>query len=72
MTGRENEGSPMKKTKGPRYWSAIELKKVGVSILDGSGGGLACDKCRSTWWTNLPSRRTRLRGYWKCPKGCNT
>lgn len=63
----------MKETNGPRYWSAAELKKVGVSILDGRGGGLVCDKCRSRWWTNQPSRwqRARSRGYWKCPKGCN-
>jgi hypothetical protein len=60
-----------KRSDVPNFWSAAELKKVGVSIRDGRGGGLVCDKCRSKWWTTQPSRRERPRGYWKCPKGCN-
>jgi hypothetical protein len=60
-----------KRSTRPSFWSAAELKKVGVSILDGRSGELICDKCGSTWRTNQPSRRIRSRGYWKSPKACN-
>ena len=60
----------------PRYMTAPELKKAGVTITDTRKGVvLTCDKCGATWRPlarlgfDGPSRN--LHGYWRCPQGCN-
>jgi len=59
-------------TRGPRSFTASELNKVGVTLIDDpSGNCLECQKC-GVWYVNQPVGGTRFgRGYWKCPNGCN-
>lgn len=57
----------------PRSFSDNQLRKVGVEIVDLSSGMCGCVECGQRWLVNQPSKYSRrLRGYWKCPNGCNT
>ena len=58
--------------KGPRRFSAPELKKVGVTILERQRNiALLCDNCGAAWSPDLQAGGKLPRGYWKCPNGCN-
>jgi DNA-binding transcriptional MerR regulator len=55
----------------PRTYSAHELRKVGVEILDEDNHRLRCVTCHTIWdFTMTPGGRLP-KGYWHCPEGCN-
>lgn len=55
----------------PHRFTAAELKRAGVTILNPSNLLLACDQCGCGWSPNLVTGGKLPRGYWKCPNGCN-
>lgn len=53
------------------YFERIETK--GIAIIDrGNGIFVRCEKCQETWRPKLRPGGRFARGYWKCPKGCNS
>lgn len=60
---------PRKETRpGPHHFSAPELKKVGVRILERESTiRLQCTACKGVWVPALQSEGKLPRGYWKCP-----
>ena len=65
MNGHKSSSGPDRCTEG-------QLKKVGVSLVSLSNLLLRCDRCGQGWSPNLQPGGRLPRGYWKCPKGCNT
>jgi hypothetical protein len=65
---------PRKETRpGPHHFSAPELKKVGVRILERKNNiWFQCETCGGTWSPALRTEGKLPRGYWKCPyHSCN-
>jgi len=62
----------MKPKQRPRLFTAKELKKVNVEILDAQGIRLRCKSCGQVWSPDLEGRKRLPQGYWHCPKGCNS
>lgn len=58
---------------GPHHFSAPELQKVGVRILERHTTILLeCEACGRYWSPMLQAGGKLPRGYWKCPEGrCN-
>lgn len=55
----------------PHEISEYQLKKVGVSIANSESLMLRCSKCAESW--AIKQKGLRLpKGYWKCPRGCNS
>jgi hypothetical protein len=55
----------------PHRCTSIELKKVGVVLLDKKDISLACENC-GRQWSPMVGREGRLpKGYWRCPEGCH-
>lgn len=55
----------------PHEISEYQLKKVGVIIVNSESLTLRCGKCSQSW--AVKQRGLRLpKGYWKCPRGCNS
>jgi hypothetical protein len=57
--------------RAPSRFSASELKRAGVTLIDPDRVLLQCDACASQWSPNLLSGGRLPRGYWKCSRGCN-
>ena len=59
--------------KGPRKYTAAELRRVGVEIerVYGISDLLSCSDCGKVWMPMLLPGARLPRGYWKCPNGCN-
>lgn len=55
----------------PHELTENELNKVGVRIIKSEPLSLRCGKCAHTWPLKQKGLRL-LRGYWKCPNGCNS
>ncbi len=51
--------------------SENKLKELGVCILDKYPLRLQCIECKQIWSPKLLEHGRLLKGYWKCPKGCN-
>jgi len=60
----------MKPKKRPRLFTANELKKGNVEILDAQGIRLRFNRCGHL--TSREGRKQLSQGYWHCPKGCNS
>ena len=60
-------------TRRPRSFTASELNKVGVTLInDPTCNHLECQQCGCNWFVNQPVGSKRFsRGYWHCPNGCN-
>lgn len=54
----------------PRRFSAPELARVGVEILNRHRLLLRCAVCGSVWSPNVRSGGRLPRGYWRCENGC--
>jgi hypothetical protein len=52
---------------------AKEVKAVGVAVIgdDGSGLEFKCRSCRKTWGIKWDESDEVMRGWWRCPGGCN-
>jgi hypothetical protein len=52
---------------------AKEMKAVGVSIVgdDGSGVKFKCRSCGKAWSIKWDGNEEAVRGWWRCPGGCN-
>jgi len=52
------------------------LKKARIRYSDKDRGTLKCMECGVEWidWAHrlAPIQAKRKKGWWKCPKGCNT
>jgi DNA-binding transcriptional MerR regulator len=55
----------------PRTYSAHELRKVGVEILDEDNHRLRCATCHTAWDFSMTPGGRLPKGYWHCPEGCN-
>ena len=55
----------------PRRFSATELEKVGVEIINPERVMLKCKSCQQQWSPNILSGGRLPKGYWKCPNRCN-
>ena len=70
---RDRFAQPAPARNRPSRFTPVELKKFGVELL---GGGLdilmRCSSCGSTWSPELTGGGNLPRGYWRCPRGCNT
>ena len=51
-------------------WKYV-LRKKNVELIDDKVIWLQCKKCGQLWSPTLSGGRLQ-RGYWHCPKGCNT
>ena len=52
---------------------AKEVKAVGISVVgdDGSGLKFKCKSCRKQWNIKWDESEEVVRGWWRCPGGCN-
>jgi len=58
---------------GPKRFSVPELARVGVEILARRNMVLLrCKRCGEKWQPMLGAGGRLPRGYWKCPRGCNS
>ena len=55
----------------PHEISEYQLKKVGVRIVNPESLTIGCSRCAQSW--TIRQKGLRLpKGYWKCPRGCNS
>lgn len=60
------------KVRRPHAFSASELAKAGVDLVDEYRSMLQCMQCGHVWVVLCPGAGKRLaNGWWKCPEGCN-
>lgn len=57
--------------KDPRYLSAVQLARLGVTRLNRYGILLQCMMCGASWSPTLRPDGTLPAGYWQCPNKCN-
>ena len=52
---------------------AKELKAVGISVVgdDGSDLKFKCRLCGEKWSIKWEGDEEAVRGWWRCPAGCN-
>jgi len=52
---------------------AKEVKAVGISVVrdDASGLEFKCKSCRKGWSIKWDESEEVVRGWWRCPGGCN-
>lgn len=48
------------------------LKQVGVELVDDWPGLHRCKQCGQEWNALLKGKGRYKRGYWRCPRGCNS
>jgi len=53
---------------------AKEVKAVRISVVGGDGSGLQfkCKLCRKAWSIKWDQSEEVVRGWWRCPGGCNS
>ncbi len=66
MVSRTEQDSPAQLP-----FSAAQLEKLGVRIQSRFDLSLECLSCGEVWSPQRDSGGTLVRGYWKCPNGCN-
>jgi hypothetical protein len=57
--------------RGPRNFTASELKRVGVTLTDPDNRILHCEVCGQGWQPQIRSGGKLGRLYWVCPNKCN-
>ncbi len=62
----------MERSERPSRFTEGQMKKVGVTIENRDHVLLRCDACGQSWSPNLLSKGRLPRGYWKCPRSCNS
>lgn len=56
----------------PKKYTARELKKAGVTLVDERQLHLQCDICGQFWSPMLGEGGKPAKNYWHCPRyGCN-
>ncbi len=52
---------------------AKEMKAVGISVVsdDASALKLKCRSCGKAWSIKWDENEEAVRGWWRCPGGCN-
>ena len=52
---------------------AKEVKAAGISVVhdDASGLQFKCKSCRKAWSIKWDESEEVVRGWWRCPGGCN-
>ena len=58
-------------SKGPSKFTAAELAKVGVAIVNVDTNQLKCKVCGTGWSPDIQPGGHQPPNYWKCPNGCN-
>ena len=53
-------------------WSERSLRRVNVDIVHPEKTWLGCLVCHETWSPNILPGGRWPRGWWKCPRGCNS
>ncbi|HVS17494.1 MAG TPA: hypothetical protein VMT18_02755 [Planctomycetota bacterium] len=71
MNERKQHDQAAPRRSRPNRFSAAELGRVGVTILDASGVRLRCKCCKQEWSPNVQPGGRMPSGYWRCPRGCN-
>lgn len=59
------------KQRGPRRFTASELARVGMVIIDLNKGHIGCKHCGDGGLISLRPGGRREHGWWRCPRGCN-
>lgn len=55
----------------PRRFSAPELQRVGVTLVNAEQPLLQCTTCGERWKPMLQAGGKLPANYWQCPNGCN-
>jgi hypothetical protein len=64
--------SPTTQGRGPVGFTAAELAKVGVELVNSYSGCIRCMECGSWGCVDQPPEgKRRRKGYWKCENRCN-
>jgi len=52
---------------------AKELRAVGITVVgdDGSALKFKCRSCGKPWSMKWDANEEAIRGWWRCPGGCN-
>jgi len=56
----------------PSRFTASEMERVGVEIVDVETTRLRCMTCGQSWSPNIQSGGRLPNGYWQCPNNCNS
>jgi excisionase family DNA binding protein len=56
----------------PSRFTASEMERWGVEIVDEETTRLRCMSCGQSWSPNIQPGGRLPNRYWQCPNGCNT
>ena len=55
----------------PDRFTAHQLARAGVQIVDADKVTLGCEWCGAVWTPDVRPGKKMPRGYWRCPNGCH-